>query len=77
MVINDSFDPATESNRKQRLDPHVPEKRKKKNSGVKTVPDPIIDQVDEEASLDETDEQIPTVAERKSSYHFVFLILCM
>ena len=77
MVVNDSFDSASES-----LDPHVPEKGKKRKNGVKNFPDPSINQVDEEFSLEETDEQIPTVAEstvdssRKSLYHFVFLIAC-
>ena len=76
-----SFDSTAESNR--RLDPRVPEKRKKKKSGVKTSPDPDINQVDEEEALvDETDEQFSTAAEsnvyssEKSSYHFMFLIAC-
>ena len=78
--VNDSFDSATESNPKRGfLDPDVPIKiRKKRNSGVRTSPDP--NRMDEEPSSDETDEQIPTAAEstvdssRKSSYRFVFLI---
>ena len=55
------------------------ETRKKKNSRVKTSPDPS-NRVDEE--LSETDEQNPTPEEStidssgKSSYHFVFLIAC-
>ena len=49
---------------------------------MKTFPDPGINEVDEEDSVDETDEQLSTAAERsvdssrKSSYHFVFLIAC-
>ena len=81
MVVNDSFDSATKSNRKQAFsDPHM--SKGKKDSGVKTFPDPGINEVDEEDSVDETDEQLSTAAERsvdssrKSSYHFVFLIAC-
>ena len=55
----------------------------KKDSGVKTSPDPGINEVDEEEALvDETDEQFSTAAEssvyssEKSSYHFMFLIAC-
>ena len=84
MIVNDSFDSATKSNRKQAFsDPHMSKgKGKKKESGVKTSPDPGINQMDEEDSVDETDEQLSTAAEssvdssRESSYHFVFLIAC-
>ena len=78
----DSSNSATESNKKQGLpDPDVPiEKGKKIGSKVKTFPDPS-NPMDEDP-LDETDEQILTVAENtvdpsgKGSYHFVFLIAC-
>ena len=80
MGVKDSFDPAAESNRKEGfLVPDAPrERRKKKNSRVKTSPEPS-NRVDEEP--DETDEQIPTEVEStdslgKSSYHSVFLIAC-
>ena len=64
------FDSATESNQKRAfLDPNVPiETRKKKDSGVRTSPDPTSNQIDEESSSDETNEQleIPTAAGKRS-----------
>lgn len=78
-VNHDSFDSAFESNRKRGFpDPDVPKKTRKKNNGGPDDPDPY--GMDEDPSLDETDEQIPTTAEStdnssgKSLYQFVFLI---
>ena len=56
----------------------MPKKTRKKNNGGPDDPDPY--GMDEDPSLDETDEQIPTTAEStdnssgKSLYQFVFLI---
>ena len=78
MEDNDSFDPATESDRKRGYpDREGPTETKK--SGVRTSLDPDPMPVDEE---DDTEEQISTLAEStvdpsgKSPYHFMFLIAC-
>ena len=84
MDVNGSSDSATERNGKEGLlDSHAPkEKGKERDSGVKTSTDPGINQVDEEALLEETDEQLSTALEStvdpsgKGSYHFVSLIPC-
>ena len=87
--VDDSFDPATESNRRRGfLDPDVPrETREENNSRVRTsADDPDPNGMDEEPSLDETDEQSPSAAEStqavdslgnlKSLYRFVSPTSC-
>lgn len=59
MDVNDSFDPAPDSNERRRVpDPNAPigTRRKGKNN-------PDRNRIDEELSSDEIDEQIPAAAE--------------